>query len=177
MGTFVRSALRPALLLLLVMGVYTVAKGQDGAGSTTAIGHPGYLQRGTCDQPGDPVAALAMTSTGGGAGGADPSTPPPSQSLAIPAAVSVTDIDLPLTEILQSGLVVRVVASADEPDSAIACGAVDGQPDDDGNVYLALTERDGSGVTGVVWFQQGDDDVTTVTLFLVPAAAPDRSAG
>ena len=172
MRTLARTALVAVLVLAVAVGVPTVFAGRDVAPAPATISHPSYLQTGTCDQPGDPVAALAesASSTTVGTGGTPAATPVASAGAAIPAAVSVTAIDRPLDELLGAGLVVRVVASVDDPDTDIACGAIAGQPDADGNVYLALAERGGSSVSGVVWLQRNGAEATTVTLFLIPVS-------
>ena len=142
-------------------------QGQRATPVPAATGYPAYLQVGTCDQPGAPIAALAMTAIGVQGGGADGTIVTPSTT-ALPAAVSVTEVDRPLADLLREGLIVRVAESEARPQVDIACGPIDGRPDADGNLYLTVSERNDSGVTGVVWFQ-GEGAVTTVTLFLIPA--------
>lgn len=141
--------------------------GQEPSAAPARISYPAYLQAGRCDQPGDPVAALAMTAIGS-TSATDDETPVPGRSGVLPAAVSVTEIAQPLADLLRDELIVRVVESEGRPDVDIACGAIGGQPDEDGNLYLAVSEQEDSGVTGIVWLQ-GEGDATTVTLFLIPA--------
>ena len=162
--TFVMSA-------ALLLGAVTVVSAQDeGTDGARQIDHPAYLQAGTCERPGDPIAALAETSTGPAARPrTDLDGPAASPGPAIPAAVSVTAVDQSLPDLLRGELIVRVVASEDEPGTTIACGSIGGEPDDDGNLYLALTGQSDSGVTGVVWLQQSGES-TTVTVFLIPVA-------
>lgn len=174
MSTLMRALLTPSLVLAMVVGGGIVAAGQAGDASTAAGGRPGYLQRGTCEQPGDPVAALAMSASGPTTATSPRSTPTATGGAPISAAVSVTELDMTLDDLLDSGLIVRVAESEAEPDRDIACGAIGGQPDDDGNVYLALAQRDDSGITGIVWLQS-DDDATTVTFFLVPIGPAARA--
>ena len=153
----------------LLLGAVTVASAQDeGADGARQIDHPAYLQAGTCAQPGDPISALAETSTGPAARPrTDLDGPAPSPGPAIPAAVSVTAVDQSLPDLLQGELIVRVVASEDEPGTTIACGSIGGELDDDGNLYLGLTGQADSSVTGIVWLQR-DGARTTVTVFLIP---------
>jgi hypothetical protein len=174
MSTLMRALLTPSLVLAMVVGGGIVAAGQAGDASPAAGGRPGYLQRGTCEQPGDPVAALAMTTNGPATATSPRSTPTATGGAPISAAVSVTELDMTLDALLDSELVVRVAESEAEPDRDIACGAIGGQPDDDGNVYLVLAQRDDSRVTGVVWLQANDDG-TTVTLFLIPIEPPTQA--
>lgn len=176
MRTPLRLGIGLLLALASVAGSGAIATAQDIAPAAIARDHPGYLQAGTCDRPGDPVAALALTATGEPDDGAG--TPTPGVPLAIPAAVSVTDVRGPLADLLQAGLIIRVVASEDDQETAIACGGIAGRPDSGGNVYLALSEQNASGLTGVVWLQPGDDDnTTTVTLFLIPVSPGNASRG
>lgn len=161
-----------AVLLLAGMSASPFAVGQGPDATPVAISYPAYLQGGTCDRPGDPVAALAFTATGDADPGSDgiaDETPVATGAEGLPAAVSVTEVDASLDELLADQLIVRVVESEARPDIDIACGRIGGQPDTDGNLYLTIPERDDSGVTGIVWLQ-ADGDATTVTLFLIPAS-------
>lgn len=164
----------PYLLLVasVLIGSGSLVSGtaqEPSPGSSIRIDHPAYIQAGTCDQHGDPIAALAETSTG-------PDDPirtdldaaPVSSGMQIPAAVSVTDVRLMLEDLLAREVIVRVAESEADPETTIACGSIGGEPDEDGNLYLALTGTGGSNVAGVVWLQK-DDEGTTVTLFLIPA--------
>ncbi len=167
-GRLVRTLLISAALLL---GATVTATAQDGGSDGAGrIDYAAYLQAGTCERPGDPIAALAGTSTSAAdRPRTDLDAPAAPLGSAIPASVSVTNVERSLDALLQGELIVRVVESADEPETTIACGSIAGEPDDDGNLYLALTEQADSGVTGVVWLQR-DGDATTVTVFLIPSA-------
>ncbi len=165
-----------AVAVLIGAGsVASVSAQEASPASPIEIDRPAYLQAGTCVQPGDPIAALAETSTG-------PDEPPRtdldaapvSGGLQVPAAVSVTDVEIPMSDLLTRRAIVRVVASEAAPESTIACGAIGGEPDEDGNLYLALTGSGGSNVAGVVWLQE-DGDRTTITLFLIPSV-PDTTS-
>ena len=175
-----RSIGRPVGILLVVIGlligtgVATTAQEASPDG-TVQIDHPAYLQAGTCEQPGDPNAALAETSTGqDDRPRTDLDAAPATTGPQIPAAVSVTEVDRSLDDLLNVETIVRVVESEQAPETTIACGAIGGEPDEDGNLYLALTGAEASNVAGVVWLQE-DGDATTVTLFLIPAL-PNPSA-
>ncbi len=161
----------------LFLGTVAVVDAQnDGSDGGRGIDHPAYLQSGTCEQPGDPIAALAGTSTGPAARPrTDLDAPAASPGPAIPAAISVTDVNRSLEDLLQGELIARVVESEDDPGTTIACGSIGGEPDDEGNLYLALSEQASSGVTGVVWLQR-DGGRTTVTVFLIPVAPPTTPA-
>ena len=165
----------------LLAGVFTVVAltlatfagpdtlGQEVLEGRPAISYPAYLQSGTCEQPGDPVAALAMTATAtADTDRTSDQTPVAVDAEVVPAAVSVTEVDVPLDRLLRDDLIVRIVEREDRPDVDVACGSIGGQPDEDGNLYLTVSERNGSGVTGIVWLQK-EGDATTVTLFLIPA--------
>ena len=154
--------------LMAATSIATAAQ-ESGPDGFLRIDHPAFLQAGTCDRPGDPVAALAETTTGQeDQPRTDLDAAPVTTGPQIPAAVSVTDLDRSLDDLLDAEMIVRVVESEEAPNVTIACGAIGGEPDEDGNLYLALTGADGSNIAGVVWLQE-DGDVTSVTLFLVPA--------
>ena len=176
-----RSIGRPVGILLVVIGLligtgFATTAQESSPDGTVRIDHPAYLQAGTCEQPGDPIAALAETSTGqDDRPRTDLDAAPVTTGRQIPAAVSVTEIDRTLDDLLGETVIVRVVESEQAPESTIACGAVGGEPDADGNLYLALTGAEDSNVAGVVWLQE-DGDATTVTLFLVPALPKPSAA-
>ncbi len=171
---------RPVGILLVVAGLLvgtgiSATAQESSPNGIVRIDHPAYLQAGTCDRPGDPIAALAETSDGlQDQPRTDLDAAPVASGPQVPAAVSVTDLDLALDELLDAELIVRVVESEADPETTIACGAIGGEPDEEGNIYLALVGDEGSNVAGVVWLQ-GDGDATTVTLFLIPVR-PDPSA-
>ncbi|HEV2527788.1 MAG TPA: hypothetical protein VGT61_04955 [Thermomicrobiales bacterium] len=170
------------VVLLLALASPIVAVGQDEEGAAV-LAYPGYVQRGTCADPGAPIAALAETATGGGAtdqtgvsSGDGLSVPDETLLAALPAAVSVTRVEASLTDLLGDDLIVRIVADAEEPETDVACGVVRGEPDEDGNLYVGLAATNDSDVWGVVWLRaDGDDDgATTVTIFLIPVTADDE---
>lgn len=164
-------ALASALTMTFALAAGTVVTAQDPAGQP---GNPAYLQGGTCAEPGAVIAALAVIGRGGGDAAAAPAgrtpeatgTPDP-LTAAVPASVSVTEIETSLDDLLSAPLIVRIAESAEAPDRDAACGVVAGGPDADGNVYVALSERNGSDLTGIAWLQE-DGSRMTVTLFVIP---------
>ena len=139
-------------------------------------GRPAYLQQGTCEQPGKVVLALALVSIHDVAATPAAASPRPSadgvsDNGSVPAAVSVTRLDRGLTDLAGAGLIVRVGPDTNHPADTIACAAIAGTPDADGNLYLGVRPVGDSGQAGVVWLRRDDDQHTTVTLFLIAAPA------
>lgn len=174
-------ALASALTMTFAFAAGTVVTAQDPAGRP---GNPAYLQGGTCADPGAVIAALAIIGSGGDDAAATSAvripevteTPDP-LTAAVPASVSVTEVETSLDDLLAAPLIVRIAESAGAPDRDAACGVVAGKPDADGNVYVALSERNSSDLTGIAWLQE-DGSRTTVTLFMIPTTAdPTPGAG
>ena len=82
----------------------------------------------------------------------------------------MTEVDAPLSELLGDDLIVRIVADTEDPETDVTCGVVRGQPDRDGNLYVGLAAANDSDIWGVAWLRADPDDMTTVTIFLIPVA-------
>ena len=57
------------------------------------------------------------------------------------------------------------VATLEAPTESEACGVIAGEPDERGNLFIGLRERNGSGIAGSAWLMANSAS-TTVTLFL-----------
>jgi hypothetical protein len=85
---------------------------------------------------------------------------------AIPAGQSTTVVEIALADILADDHAINVHLSNEDPGTYIACGAIGGVPDDNGNLFIGLAEQNDSGYSGVAWLHDNGDGTTTVTIFL-----------
>lgn len=98
-------------------------------------------------------------------------------SMAIEGGHSTTSVPLPLAEILAAEHAINVHLSAEELDVYVACGAIGGTPDANGDLFIGLQEQNDSGVSGIAWLHDnGDGASTTVTLVLGMGLTPDSGA-
>lgn len=163
-----------SLGLMAIAG--TAAQDASPAASPAAgAGHPGHIHTGTCDALGDVVVPLPDVVIGGAeADTASPMASPTASGAAsaIPAAAVSTTVDLALTDILAAEHSINYHASAEDIGTYIACGAIGGTPDAQGNLFIGLAEQNDSGVSGIAWLQESGAQ-TVVTVFLSEAAAEE----
>jgi hypothetical protein len=77
-----------------------------------------------------------------------------------------------LEQLLAEPFAINVAQSYDAPGTTIACGDIGGVLDELGGFVIALTERNGSGYSGVAYLAAEDElGRTNVSVFVVPAAA------
>lgn len=125
---------------------------------------PVALVAGSCAEPGTTVAELleATYPVGERTGAAN----------AVVAETSFTRAPILLADLLASPHAIVVGASAEEPDTAIACGEVGGIPDEVGGYVIGLSPQNGAPYTGTI-FMAADDaaGATNISVFLVPVDA------
>ncbi len=176
-----------ALMLALVLagGAFAV-RAQDStpvAGDTGSMAHPAHIHEGNCETlnptPLFPLADVEMRS-GMSMDMASPAASPMAMGTgsmeAMPAAVSVTTVAVSLETILSAEHAINVHESAENAGNYIACGAIGGTPDSDGNLFIGLSELNGSGYSGVAWLQ-GTGEETIVTVFLAQGLSGGTTAG
>ncbi len=142
------------------------------AGESANVPHPAHIHEGNCETlnptPLFPLADVEMRS-GMSMDMASPSASPMAMGTgsmeAMPAAVSVTTVAVSLETILSAEHAINIHESAENAGNYIACGAIGGTPDSDGNLFIGLAELNDSGFTGVAWLQ-GTGEETVVTIFL-----------
>jgi plastocyanin len=139
---------------------------QVAAAHPDATPHPARVSSGACDSVGDIVAPLSDVAPRPG----DAAVGSPA---AIPVEMSVTQIDVPLEQIVDGGHVIDVRKSADGIDQTLACGPVGGTIGENG-LSLGLGEIDDSGYTGVALLQAVDNK-TDVTIYLVQGISPNTA--
>lgn len=136
-----------------------------------SVPETGFMARlyvGACDaavwtDPIDELNAVAVPS-GDPVGAAD----------AVQVAVSSSTIGGSLNDLLATGHVL-VVFDDEESDTAVACGSLGGQQEDNGALAIGLREIDDSGITGVAYLAPGEtpETVTNVSMFLLDNLSDD----
>ncbi len=189
-----------ALLGLAATGGVT-ALAQDATpvgGEATAAGsqHPAHIHVGNCetldpnplvpladvvfmgvetadmDSPATPIVGMATPMASPIAGSVSGS------AMAIEGGHSTTSVPLPLSDILAAEHAINVHLSQDQIDVYIACGAIGGIPDANGDLFIGLREQNDSGVSGIAWLHDnGDGASTTVTLVLASQLAQEAVGG
>jgi len=200
-----------ALGLVATGGVTAVAQDATPVADTeVAVGsaHPAHIHIGNCDtldpNPLVPLADVVFVGAGAVASdaAASPEASPGAESAspvaelasgsaqAIEGGHSTTSVPLPLIGILAAEHAINIHLSAEQLDVYVACGAIGGAPDANGDLFIGLQEQNDSGVSGIAWLHDnGDGASTTVTLVLgmdltpagdaaetsAPAASPEAS--
>ena len=185
-GRLVAGALVVALATLALVGS-TGSGAQDATpmAGAAAGSFPNHIHEGTCDnlnpQPLVPLADLQFRTGMMGGMQASPVASPIASPIAgmatpmagmtmgagvIPVAVATTQIDMSVSDILAGQHAINLHDSEDIA-RYIACGAIGGAPDEQGNLFVGLAEQNGSGYHGVAWLlDDGTGQGTTVTVFL-----------
>ena len=166
---------RPALIVFVVcvLGVSAGGRGgrslaQEGmATPATPVAidfdqlvpqRPAEIVSGSCDAPGEAVAALTPLETSeGDAQG---------QGTAIEAERSYTSIPIAIEAILAGQTSVRVLLAPEVLDTDIACGDIGGVLSEGGSLVVKLSPRNGSGFTGIAFLAPEDVGATGVSVFL-----------
>jgi len=175
---------------------------------STAMGslHPAHIHAGNCetldpnplfpladvafmgsemadmDSPATPDAAMATPDAGIASPDAAMASPvaggTSGSSMAIEGGHSTTNVPLPLSDILAAEHAINVYLSTEEIDVYIACGAIGGIPDANGDLFIGLRELNDSGVSGIAWLHDnGDGASTTVTLVLASQLSQESVDG
>ena len=174
------------MMAALIVGGTTRALAQEGtpAAGVGAAGFPNHIHEGTCDdlnpQPLVPLADLQFMTDGAAAVGTPMATPVASVSGgadAVPVAVATTRVELALSDILAADHAINVHDPSDIS-NYVACGAIGGTPDAQGNLFIGLQEQNGSGYSGVAWLlDDGSGAGTIVTVFLSANDVSGDAAG
>lgn len=143
--------------------------------TTGQVAHPAHIHTGTCDELGDVVYPLSNVGVP-----ADDATPMAGDSgqgmgmvgsdMAIPAFVSITQLDASLDDILSGPYAINVHESEENIGNYIACGEVGGVQQGD-TLYFGLRELNGSGYTGVGLISGDADGSTNVVVYLAPTGS------
>ena len=170
---------RPALVVLILCLLLVASTGgnrggrslaQDGAATPATPATPGVIdfsqlvaQRpaevlsGPCEEPGETIASLTPLET--------PEGEAQGQGVAIEAESSYTTIPIPLESLLSGQTNITVLLS-DEASETVACGEIGGVLSEGGSLVVKLSERNGSGFSGITFLAPGDPGTTGASVFL-----------
>ena len=92
----------------------------------------------------------------------------------IPVAAATTEVNIPLADIVSGKHAIDVESpNSDDPEDSVACANIGGVVDEQGDLFVGLSETHGSGHYGVVWLHDNGTS-TTIVVFL---AHPEEAAG
>ena len=137
--------------------------------------HPAHIHAGSCPEVGDVVHPLTdithMDAMGTPMAGTESdSTPMAGGEMGEVVAMSSTDVEAPLEDILAAEHAINVHLSAEEIDTYIACGDITGEPTD-GTLEITLDEQNDSGYQGTATLTDNGDGTTTVDVMLTMSDA------
>jgi hypothetical protein len=146
----------------------------------TGVAYPSHLHSGDCDnlsaEPVQRLADLLLPDWVAGLTEGDDTdivaedfgNPP------IPVAVATTEVNIPLADIVAGKHAIDVERpNADDAEDSVACANIGGVVDEHGDLFVGLSESNGSGHNGIVWLHDNGTS-TTIVVFL---AHPDEAAG
>lgn len=166
-------------LLTLTTVLWLVGAMAAFSGVSIAVGaddvpppRPAHIHRGTCEAlepaPVYPLADLTMMPAGATPAAAEAAAAPP-------ATMSVTTVDVPLSELLADSYAINIHESAEEQVEYLACGAIAGEPGADGLAVGLAPHGSHGDFSGVAWLRpQGDQ--TMVAVFLTEGIMAARVA-
>jgi len=173
-----------AMAVAMTVGLAGVGSAQDA--TPTAMGddhgaaYPTHLHSGDCDnlsaEPVERLADLLLPEWVAGLSGGDDTgivasdfgNPP------IPVAAATTEVNIPLADIVAGKHAIDVESpNADSPEDSVACANIGGVVDEHGDLFVGLSETNGSGHYGIVWLHDNGTS-TTIVVFL---AHPEEAAG
>jgi hypothetical protein len=173
-----------AMAVAMTVGLAGVGSAQDATptamGDDVAAAYPTHLHSGDCDnlsaEPVERLADLLLPEWVAGLSGGDDTgivtadfgNPP------IPVAAATTEVNIPLADIVAGKHAIDVESpNADNPEDSVACANIGGVVDEHGDLFVGLSESNGSGHYGVVWLHDNGTS-TTIVVFL---ANPEEAAG
>ncbi len=177
---FSKTAALAAALSLSVLGG-SAGLAQDAtpemASQPTGMTHPAHIHNGTCDSL-DPNPLIPLTDVGitpsQSSGNATPVTAPMGGDMtaggAIPVEQSITEIPVPILDLVSAPHAINVHESAQNIQNYIACGTIGGTQFGD-TLMFGLQEVNNSGYSGVALLSDNGQGGTNVLIYLVRGAA------
>ena len=127
---------------------------------------PAEVLSGSCDEPGEAIASMTPLEA--------PEGEAQGQGAAIEAESSYTTIPIPLDSLLSGQASIAVLLSDEASETVIACGEIGGVLSEGGSLVIKLSERNGSGFTGIAFLAPGDPGTTGASVFLAGNAPLPR---
>jgi hypothetical protein len=171
---------RPALIVLILCLLFAASIGENRGGHSLAqegaatpatpatpvaidFGQlvalrPAEVLSGSCDEPGEPIASLTPLET--------PEGEAQGQGAAIEAENSYTTIPIPLESLLSGQTNITILLSEEASETIVACGEIGGVLGEGGSLVVKLSERNGSGFSGIAFLAPGDPGTTGASVFL-----------
>src|SRR5215213_2629270 len=173
-----------ALALTMTVGLAGAGLAQDATptamGDDVGAAYPTNLHSGDCDnlsaEPVERLADLLLPEWVAGLteGSETDVAAEDFGNAPIPVAASTTEVSIPLADIVAGKHAINVESpNADDPEDSVACANIGGVVDEHGDLFVGLSEANGSGHYGVVWLHDNGTS-TTIVVFL---AHPDEAAG
>lgn len=173
-----------AIALLLAAGLALLPGGSLAQDATPAMEggmgpHPGHIHTGSCPEVGDVVFPLNdvthMDMMGTPMAGMDDADSTPmagvdDMEMGEVVAMSTTDVEASLEDILAAEHAINLHLSAEEIGVYIACGNITGEPED-GQLEIELEEQNESGYQGMAMLLDNGDGTTTVDVMLTMSDA------
>lgn len=165
------AALAAALVFGVMSPATSLAQDATPVAEAAPAGILNHIHDGTCENLGGVIAPLSnlVFADEAAADDAEAAATPMAAIAAssVPVAVSVTNIELTLDELLAAPHAFNAHDPSD-PSVFIACGNITGAPDAQGNLFVGVAEDSESNLSGVVWLlDDGTGTGTVATVFLV----------
>jgi hypothetical protein len=132
------------------------------------------------DAPATPAAGMAspVAATPIAEGSPEAASTSMGSAMAIEGGHSTTNVPLALADILAAEHAINVHLSPERPEVYVACGAIGGEPDANGDLFIGLREQNGSGISGIAWLHDnGDGASTTVTIMIASQLSEESVDG
>ena len=119
---------------------------------------PAEVHAGSCAEPSETLVALTPLERPEGEAQGQPE--------AIEAERSYTSLPFPIESLLEGQTSISVFLAPEELETVIACGEIGGVLGEAGSVVVKLSERNGSGFSGIAFLSVGDTASTGASVFL-----------
>ena len=169
-------ALAAALGLSVLGGSAVLAQNAtpEMASQPTGMTHPAHIHNGTCTgldpNPLVPLTDVGITPSQSSGNSTPAAMPMANGNEAIPVEQSITEIPMPLADLLSAPHAINVHESAQNIQNYIACGTIGGTQFGD-TLMFGLQEQNNSGYSGVALLSDNGQGGTNVVVYLVRGAA------
>lgn len=147
------------------------AMGDEDAG----VAYLSHLHSGSCDdlseEPVERLADLLLPEWFGELTGDDSSDIVAEEfgNASIPVAVATTEVSIPLADIVAGKHAINIeLPNPDEPEDSVACADIGGVVDENGDLFVGLSEENDSSHSGAVWLHDNGTGSTIVVFLAHP---------